>query len=177
LNDLTRIDVALALSIAGRWAERAAAADESERSRIDWVIRRGLRSLVKHGDPDALRLLGHDPDAAIDASALVVHTPVVRMGEAASWSVDLHSHDSDAHRIVVDYAIHFVRADGRTGRKVFKWTTFELGPGARRTLERRHAIRPITTRTYRSGTHLVEVQVNGVVVASGSFDLEVPPAG
>lgn len=176
LNDLTRLDTELALAVAGRWADQAAAADAVDRARIDWVIRRGLRSLVKHGDPDALRLLGHDPDAAIDATGLVVHTPVVHLGEAATWTVELCSTDSAAHRIVVDYAIHFVRADGSTGRKVFKWTTFELGPGDRRTLERRHAIRPITTRTYRSGTHLVEVQVNGVVVASGSFELVVPPA-
>jgi hypothetical protein len=31
---------------------------------------------------------------------------------------------------------------------------------------------PITTRTYHSGEHLVEVQVNGVVVARGSFHLD-----
>jgi hypothetical protein len=56
---------------------------------------------------------------------------------------------------------------------VSKWTTVELEPGQRVELRRRHRIVPITTRTYHAGDHLVEVQVNGVVVATGSFELQV----
>jgi 3-methyladenine DNA glycosylase AlkC len=176
LNDLTRGDLQLGLGVAERWLHQAAEASEEDRSRIEWVVRRGLRSLVKHGDPSALRLLGYDPDVAVRADGFEVLTPQVTMPGVVEWQLDLVSEEPDAHRVVVDYVVHFVGAAGRTGRKVFKWTTVGLRPGERRTLQRRHAIRPITTRTYRSGQHRVEVHVNGSVVAAGTFDLEVPEA-
>jgi len=50
-----------------------------------------------------------------------------------------------------------------------------LAPGERLTLEKRHAVRPITTRRYFSGIHRVELQVNGAVVAESAFDLRVTP--
>lgn len=176
LNDLCRVDAALALEVAGRWTGRADAAaeggDEATAAQLRWVVRRGLRTLVKAGDPDAMRLLGHDPDVAVGAE-LVVHTPMVVMGGAAEWTLRLASQDPAPHRIVVDYAIHYVRADGSTGRKVAKWTTVELAPAQQVELVRRHRIVPITTRTYYSGEHRLEVQVNGAVVAEGAFHLEV----
>ena len=177
LNDLTRCDLDLGLQVAGRWLQQAEGGTDEDRVRIEWVVRRGLRSLVKQGDPEALRLLGHDPDVAVHAKEFEVLTPQVVMPGEVEWRLDLVSSEPEPHRIVVDYVIHFVGAAGRTGRKVFKWTTFELGAGERRELHRRHAIRPITTRTYRSGRHRIEVQVNGSVVAEGAFDLEVPAAG
>jgi 3-methyladenine DNA glycosylase AlkC len=169
LNDLCRVDPALARRVAGRWLGDA---DERTRAGREWVVRRGLRTLVKAGDADALRLLGHEPDLDLQA-ALEMLTPTVEMGGAAEWVLRLRSLEADGHEVIVDYAIHHVRSDGSTGRKVAKWTTRTIGPGGELELRRRHAIRPITTRTYHSGVHLVEVQVNGTVVASGSFELRV----
>jgi len=177
LNDLTRCDLDLGLQVAERWLRQAEEGTEQERAHTEWVVRRGLRSLVKAGDPTALRLLGHDPDVAVHAKDFEVLTPSVVMPGEVEWRLELESAEPDTHRIVVDYVIHFVGAGGRTGRKVFKWTTFDLGPGERRSLQRRHAIRPITTRTYRSGRHRIEVQVNGSVVAEGAFELDVPASG
>ena len=171
LNDLCRVDPALGLRVARRWTQQASA--HARPAEVDWVVKRGLRSLVKDGHPDALRLLGHDPDVAVRAEAFGITTPTVVLGSHAAWSLTLVSDDDRAHRVVVDYAVHFPRADGTAGRKVFKWTTVELAAGERRTLERRHAVRPVTIRTHRPGPHLVEVQVNGRVVASGTFDLQL----
>ena len=176
LNDLCKVDRSLALRLATQWSERAVAAVDAGESltakHIDWVVRRGIRTLVKAGDGDAMRLLGHDPDAALDA-VLDMRTATVDMGGAAEWSLVLTSTDERPHRVVVDYAVHFVRANGSTGRKVFKWTTLDLVPRQRVEMQRRHAVVPITTRNYHSGSHLVEVQVNGVVVAADVFELHV----
>ena len=177
LNDLTRCDEELALGVAQRWLEGAERHGEEDRARAEWVVRRGLRSLVKAGEPRALRLLGHEPDVAVTAEHFEVLTSRISLGDAAEWTLDLVSAEPDTHRVVVDYVIHFVGAAGRTGRKVFKWSTFDLAAGERRRLRRRHPVRPITTRTYRSGEHRIAVQVNGTVVAQGAFHLEVPDQG
>lgn len=176
LNDLCKVDPALARSVAGEWLDRAAAArsdgDELRAARFEWVVTRGLRTLVKAGDPDTLRLLGHDPDVEVVASMQVL-TPTVRLGEHAEWRVELRSGEAQPVSLIVDYAIRFVRKNGTAGRKVFKWTTFDLAAGASRTLERRHKVAPVTIRTHHAGVHVVEVQVNGTVVAVDQFDLEL----
>lgn len=176
LNDLCRVAPDLALEVAGRWTRQAdeldAAGDAESAERIRWIVRRGVRTLVKAGNADAMRLLGHEPDLDVTAS-LEVLTPQVVFGGQAEWRATIESHESTTHRVVLDYAIHWVRANGSTGRKVFKWTTAELVPGAPLVLVRRQRIVPITTRTYYSGVHLVELQLNGTVVAKGDFELEV----
>jgi hypothetical protein len=45
--------------------------------------------------------------------------------------------------------------------KVFKWKTFELPPGGRVRLEKRHALRQVTTRVHHPGAHALSVQLNG----------------
>ena len=172
LNDLCRLSPELALQVATRWTERGRAAGGETETRIDWVVRRGIRTLVKAGDPAAMRLLGHEPDLDV-AVAFEVLTPQVDFGGQAEWRCTIESLETATHRVVVDYAIRWVRANGTTGRKVNKWTTVDLVPGVPLILERRHRIVPITTRTYYSGVHVIEVQLNGTVVASGEFELEV----
>jgi 3-methyladenine DNA glycosylase AlkC len=174
LNDLCKVAPDDTRRIATEWSARAdaaAAAGDTERAdRIRWVLRRGLRTLVKSGDPEVFRLLGHDPDVAVSVG-LEVRTPQVDLGGAAEWTLRVESLEVESHRIVVDYAIGFLRADGTPGRKVFKWTTRDLGAGETLVLDRRHKITPISIRTYRSGTHPVWVQINGRVVAESAFEL------
>lgn len=38
-------------------------------------------------------------------------------------------------------------------------------------VEKRHPVREITTRRYYPGTHVIDLQVNGRVVATDEFDL------
>jgi len=54
---------------------------------------------------------------------------------------------------------------------VFKGWKLQLPAGGAVQLAKQHAIKPITTRTYRAGWHAVQVQVNGRVVAESGFDL------
>lgn len=176
LNDLCREDEALGLRVADEWwrrAESVAPDDPGRAERIRWAVRRGLRSLVKGGHPNALRLLGHDPDANLQASGFRIDTPVVRLGEALRFTLTLASTDRQAHRVVLDYAIGFPRADASPGRKVFKWTTLELAPGESCRLQRSQPMRAVTTRTARAGRHTLEVQANGRTIASGSFRLRI----
>lgn len=176
LNDLCREDAALGLRIAEGWLRRAASiepADCERAERLRWVVRRGLRSLVKDGHRSALRLLGHDPDAPLQAQAFRIDTPVVRLSEALRFTLTLACTDRKAHRVVLDYAIGFPRADGSFARKVFKWATLDFDAGGSRTLERSHLIRVVTTRTARAGRHGLEVQANGRVIAAGAFLLRI----
>lgn len=57
------------------------------------------------------------------------------------------------------------------GAARLKLAAVELGPRESRVLEKRHPVREVTTRRYHPGTHVVDLQVNGRIVAGDGFEL------
>ena len=76
-------------------------------------------------------------------------------------------------RPAIDYAVHHVKAGGHTTPKVFKGWVLNLAPGAQRQLVKRHALKAVTTRRYHAGAHVVDLRINGQVLAEAGFDLSV----
>ncbi len=145
------------------------------------LLRHASRSLIKQGHARTLAAWGLG--AAFQGQVKLKVTPTrIVLGEAVQLSLQLASTASQPQRLEVDYAVHHVKADGRTSPKVFKGWRLELPPGEHLPLVKRHAVRPITTRRYHPGRHVVDVRINGQVVAEAAFTLAlasptVPPGG
>ncbi len=73
--------------------------------------------------------------------------------------------------LLVDYVVRRMRPEGGSTAKTWKGWRLRLEPGERRTLTKRHSLRPVTTRRDRPGEHRIELLVNGRVAAVGSFEL------
>lgn len=167
LNDIAKDHPQLALDVAARWlAER----DEAHRRR---VVRHALRTLVKAGDPQALKLLGVDHAAELDAQALPLSPAVLKEGGTLQLGLALRNPQDHAVKVVVDYAIHFLKANGSHGAKVFKWSTRELQPGEAVELHKAHRFVAVTTRRHYAGTHHVDLRVNGRALPPQSFELKL----
>jgi len=69
-----------------------------------------------------------------------------------------------AQNLVIDYALHLPRANGKKSIKVFKWKTGLLAAG-RHQLTQNYRFKEITTRRYYQGEHGFEVLINGQSVA------------
>jgi 3-methyladenine DNA glycosylase AlkC len=164
LNDISKDNPHLVIATLQRW--RQDAGDE----RL-WIIRHALRSLVKAGDPDALALLGFGEAAAVTLHAFTITPAIIRLGEVVTLSFTLQNESDEAHRLVIDYVVHLVKANGRSSPKVFKLTTRALAGGERLNIQRQHAVRPVTTRRYYPGEHRVEIQVNGRRLGQAAFQL------
>ena len=67
--------------------------------------------------------------------------------------------------------VHFVKANGSTSPKVFKGAERTLQPGAEEVVRKSVSVAQHSTRTHYPGTHRVEVQVNGTIVAENTFEL------
>ncbi|MDW3212738.1 MAG: hypothetical protein R8G01_01995 [Ilumatobacteraceae bacterium] len=137
------------------------------------MVAHGLRTLVKRGDPGALSVLGFTTEPEVEVERFDVTPAAIEMGARITLAADLRSTSAGPQRLVVDFVIHHVNASGATSPKVFKWTTVELGAGERRSLGKRRLIRQASTRTYRAGTHRVELQVAGRVLAATAFDIRL----
>jgi len=164
LNDLSRIDPALVAAIGRDWHEEPDA-------NTPWVLRHGLRTLVKKGDPEALLLLGFTGDALrVDRPHLSDST--VRQGGTLEFSAVVTNDGSTDATAAIDYSIGFLRANGSVSSKTFKLTSRRLAPGERVVVRKTHSFKPITTRTYYPGRHDVTVQANGNRSPSAAFSLE-----
>ncbi|MET0196959.1 MAG: DNA alkylation repair protein [Rhodococcus fascians] len=162
LNDLSRTDPTLVVTTARRWTE--APDDNTPR-----LVRHALRTLVKKGDPDALALLGFAPPDGVTVHDLTVTPTNVVSGGELTFRFELASTSEQA--VAVDYVLHHVRANGTRSPKVFKLTTRTLAPGSPAVLTRSHSFRPISTRRYYPGEHVLEIQVNGSTLARTVFNL------
>lgn len=163
LNDITKDHPDLVLATLRRWQEGAS----PERL---WLIRHALRSLVKAGHPEALALLGYG-EARVSLVDFRLEPAEVRLGEAVVFTFTLRNDAAAPQDLLIDYLVHYVKANGSTSPKVFKLTTRTLAPGETVTIEKKHALRPVTTRVHYPGQHTIEVQVNGQIVGGKGFEL------
>ena len=136
-----------------------------------WLTRHALRTLVKQGNPEALTLLGYPQSVAVEISQFQVSPKNLSLGESLSLRVKLKSREEKPIRLMIDYVVHHMKANGKTRPKVFKWTKKTLQPGEILTLEKRHSIREISTRKYYAGKHEVELQINGKRYERRGFNL------
>lgn len=164
LNDLSRDHPVAAVALASRWAE---APDEHS----GWIIRHGLRTLVKKGDPGALRLLGFAPPVGVEVVGPTLGRTEVEFGGELTFAVTLTNTSNEPVRLAVDYVVHHQKANGRLMPKVFKLAVRDLPAGATDTIHRRHSFRPISTRRYYPGPHALEIQVNGRPTGPTPFTL------
>ncbi|HVF76050.1 MAG TPA: hypothetical protein VM938_13500 [Acidimicrobiales bacterium] len=166
LNDIAKDHPDLALELAEQWSDRSANAA--------WTARHGLRTLVKRGDPRALRLLGASVDEDVRLVAFEPDHPRIRVGDTVTltFTLSLDRTDGEPVDAVVDYRVHYVGARGAKAPKVFKLTRRTLVPGEPLTITRRHRFDDVSIRHIHPGRHQIDVQVNGRVLGSTSVDVE-----
>ena len=162
LNDIGKDHPEVLVATCRRWLRGA-----SEERR--WVVGHALRSAVKRGDRDALRVLGFgEADAAvIEGVAIEPRRP--HIGDGIRISMGVRNAGARRAAFNVDLRVHFVKANGGTSPKVFKVRVVSLRPGERAGLSKLVSLRQHTTRTHHPGLHRVEIVVNGTVHDAGSF--------
>lgn len=165
LNDLAKDRPELVLDTAEAWLADAG----PDRTRL---VRHALRTLVKQGHPRVWKLMGYADPPRVKAS-LTLDRDRVRLGESLELSVVLRSTARTSQRLVVDFIVHHVKADGSRTPKVFKLRDVTLAAGQGIELNKRVPFRPISTRRYHAGEHRVEVQVCGRVMGGAEFELEL----
>ena len=153
------------------WLLDRLAAWPTDAAEVRWVVRHALRMLVKKGDARALRLIGATGAAEVRVEAFTVTPAQLKLGERLRIAARLVSTGPERQRLVVDYAIHYVKKSGATSRKVFKLREADLEPGTAWDASTSQTVRDFTTRSHNAGFHRVELMVNGVVLAASGFEL------
>jgi 3-methyladenine DNA glycosylase AlkC len=141
LNDISKDHPDLAVDVARTWSPGREA-----------LVRRGMRTLIKAGDPAALAVLGYTPSAATAHAEIPAE---ILIGERLPLTVEVHGHG----RVLVDIAVHFVKANGTTSRKVFKGGDVDLDGTA--VIRRSISFAQHSTRRHYPGPHRIDALING----------------
>ncbi|MFZ5469806.1 MAG: DNA alkylation repair protein [Myxococcota bacterium] len=164
LNDLGKVHPQLLVETCARWLEGASAERRA-------LIEHALRSAVKRGDPAALRLLGFGKKPTVALEDVRIEPKKVVIGERVAVRFTLRSTARSSQSLLVDLAVHFVKANGNGSPKVFKLKRIDLPPRGQVELATKVSLAVHTTRKPRPGTHAVDVLVNGVAIRAGTFDV------
>ncbi|MCR6650710.1 MAG: DNA alkylation repair protein [Cellvibrionaceae bacterium] len=168
LNDIAKDHPQLLAELVKSWYRDAGPARQR-------MLRHACRTLIKKGDPQILSALGYTPAKTLrqalllEAFALAHQRP--KVGESLAMNIVLRSTHNKPQTLVVDYAIHFRRANGEFSVKVFKWKNCHLPAGESLVLAKRHSLKKITTRVYYPGAHKVTLQINGTLMQTLDFEL------
>ncbi|MEO1733326.1 MAG: hypothetical protein AAFR45_06815 [Pseudomonadota bacterium] len=165
LNDITKSDPDLVLDRLACW--RAAGAQEPKE--LDWMAGHALRSLIKAGEPRAMREVGYDPDAPITLVKLEMPKQAEMGGKLP---IEMTLSATAAAGAMVDYVFWRLKSDGTHARSVRKVKQVRLAAGQPQTLSKTHILKADAT-TYRllPGRHRIDVQVNGRILGGADFEL------
>ena len=163
LNDISKDHPAYMLELLESW-------DLSD-ARSAWIAKHACRSLIKAGNPRALALFKVSAKARIAEPVFKLSRQRLAIGGSLELQATIQSTARSGQRLVVDFAVYYVRASGKSARKVFKWKFLELPASGTVQLSKKLVLIPRSTRTLYPGKHGVELLVNGQVLGQASFSL------
>lgn len=168
LNDIAKDHPALVLELARRWKDA--------HPHTDWIVRHGCRTLIRKGGPEALALFGYaaasEGESLATSAALSAEPAVLRIGDSSELRYELTIREGEPAKVRVEYGIDFVKAGGRTSRKLFLLADKTVPGGAQIGGTRRHAWADLTTRRHYPGEHRIVLLINGVEAAETVLTLQ-----
>ena len=166
LNDISKDNPDEVIKLCQRWLKNASA----ERQ---FIIRQALRTLIKSGRPDVFPLLGYTAEPKVELIKLSLSKNQIKLGDVVEFSVELKSTSKQEQGMVLDYAVHHVKANGTRTSKVFKWKNITLQPNESIQMTKAHSFKRISTRKYYAGMHRIVLHINGRSLAELDFELIV----
>ncbi len=163
LNDISRDNPALALQLLGQWMRQAPEPRQA-------MLRHASRTLLKAGDPSAMRLFGYSPPQ-LKTGRIKLACRQVSIGDKLRFAARIRSTAGESQKLSIDFVVHYLRANGSLSKKVFKGANMALPAGESVTFERAVSFVPVTTRRYYPGEHQLSLRINGYDTPSVSFTL------
>ena len=164
LNDIGKDHPALLAHTAQTWLQGAT----PERR---WIVQHALRSAVKRGEAGALAALGFGETANVVVGQPAITPPRAVMGGSLNVAFDVTNTTAQPQQVLVDFAVHYVKANGQARAKVFKLKTLDLAAHETQRVGKKISLTDMTTRKHYPGHHRVDAILNGRAQALGAFDL------
>ncbi len=163
LNDVAKDHPDLVAEIGKKWMKDASV----QRQRL---VKHGLRTLVKKGHSGALEALGFETNPEVDVS-FALGAKSLCLGESLVFESEIVSKTDRPQKLVIDFVVHYRKANGSLSGKVFKWKDLQLAPGEKALLKKKQTFVSRSVRKLYPGEHFLEIQISGVSFGKLGFVL------
>ena len=161
LNDISKTHPELVIKLAKKWY--------GENENINWVVKHGLRTLLKKANPEALAIFGYH-NTSIESSDFTLEKESIKIGEDNSFSFSIFAKEKT--KIRLEYGIDYVKANGKRSRKIFQISESLLEGNKKKTYHRKHSFADKSTRKHYPGLHSITLIINGIPQGTLNFELE-----
>lgn len=167
LNDISKDNPDVAVDTLARWK------GENPSRNLDWIVRHGMRTLVRKSHPGAFSLLGYYgeefiiEDFALDRERLT-------LGDSLKFSWRIVSESTESQNLALNYIIYFKKANGDALPKVFRLPSKILAANKVLSLKKIHKFLPFKNQSFYPGYHYVELQINGKKSERRQLYLDIP---
>ena len=159
LNDISKTHPDLIAKLARDW--------HGKNPDTDWIIKHACRTLLKQGNREVLALFGFQDTTPINVSDLCLDRTSISIGEDLKFSFTI-SNEQPA-KVRLEYAINYVKANGKRSRKVFQISESKFGENQSKNYSKKHSFADVSIRKHYPGTHSVTIIVNGVERGTQDF--------
>ncbi|OVE80976.1 DNA alkylation repair protein [bacterium K02(2017)] len=151
LNDISKDHPGVLHDLAPKWLGKS--------TQTDKLVKHACRSLLKQGDPQILRLFGYAKTNHVKINSFKVQKSV-KQGERLQFSFSLSTNKKELGMIRLEYAVYFMKSNGKQARKVFKISEAAISKPTK-IVTKHHSFKYISTRKYYTGKHDIAIIVNG----------------
>ena len=93
------------------------------------------------------------------------------MGDYLQFNFLITNQNGQAKTVRIEYAIHYLKANGSLSKKMFKISERFLLPNQQLDINRKQSFKPITTKKFYTGMHRVSIVINGKESEAKDFEL------
>ena len=127
--------------------------------------------LVKKGNQEVLDIFGYHNAGSVDIADFTLGSASISLGENMTFSFTVSAKETTKVRL--EYAMGYVKADGRLSRKIFQISEILLKANQKKTYIKKHSFSDLRTRKHYPGTHSVTLIVNGAEQDTLDFELTI----
>lgn len=164
INDISKDHVTDILNLLENWN---GASEER-----NWLVKHAARTLLKQGNTAALKLFGYGNIKNFDTTEITLSDNKVSIGDYLTFQFSIKNNSKQTQKVRLEYFIHFLLANGKLSKKIFKISERDMTVNETLDYKRRQSFKLISTRTYYKGIHKVSMVINGVEMNSVAFELK-----
>lgn len=162
LNDISKDNPEVTLDVCQKWFGTS--------ERTDWIVKHACRTLLKAGNKRAMLLFGFGDPAHLTIKNLTFSNSCPKIGDEIFYSFDLIVDEQAAKKVRLEYAVHYIKSNGKPSPKIFQISE-NLYKQGKHSFKRKQTFKNMSTRKHYPGEHRFVIIVNGEEKASGSVDL------
>ncbi|WP_456461374.1 DNA alkylation repair protein [Reichenbachiella sp.] len=163
INDITKDNPEVALALCEKWYGKDA--------HTNWIVKHGLRTLLKNGNERALQIIGFDDKARFEVEALQLSEQKVKIGDSFNFEFQISNKEPKQAFAKVGFVVSYQKANGSLSDKIFHVTEKEFASVDSTTFNKKLSFKDLTTRKHHPGLHKIGVLVNGKKLAEEEFEL------